>query len=851
MRSNAEDDSLYNSPSSSSPSGVAVCVNLLSCRDLTRLVFPDETARTHSSSLSVRTIHPAAPPYDSRFLPPHSISDPSTSSPSFSPSKFLALLSHAVRTLARLQTSIDPLASAVCGAGGIVVLTSTHSLTLGERGCRGGDLCLPECTSSFWCASVGVPLKIDKGERTGESRTRNETNDRNDQDRSNYSDQTRSNYSDQTRSNYSDQDPSNPPDHDPADSSDPSDQPLDYGATSPVHSLKHYFRALYDAHAATERCCTLTLTLEGGSDHVTRQRNSTLDERDNAHRQRDSTNHERDDAYHEGDSRRLQSQLTSLPSFGTARVKCKLRDHTYVCKATLSVGGDHEGNTILYTSAHENGVVSSSNVLSNSPLPPPLCIHKTIRAVFADADDSTDVSAHVHHLVPLLDAAIDAALAEWFEDVPKCSPLVARALQREWERGREKERRREETRRREGEETAPAKEQAQSVPSYFPPLAVHKANGKGGGARNSGRVNAQASGPSSAFPAPPAPPQHQQVQTQHQQVQTPHQQVHLQHQPQYPPQQPQYPPQQPQYVPAPPLTSILKKKSAYEVDSIPLPNPPPRPSLSFAKRRLRLKSPLRKRRRSKDIRTPTPSQTRPRAVRFDMVASTIHYIDYEDDSNQPYDSDPNQPYYDHSGPLDDNQDEDEEEGGEDSQRSTFQSQPPPSYTSAHTLPKQASSQLLQQQPHYVSTPYLHVQTQQSPLSTAPTQVATLSTLPTLPTLPSIPTTPTPSIPSIPTTSFIPSIPIPSTPPAPVSSLQLPSSSLPSFSSVSKPAPNPNSLPPTRSAQVHLQQSYPSSLQSPPPASSLQKPLQPPLPPTVAVPKAAIRAKETDLNKRHR
>lgn len=144
---------------------LAICVNLLSCRDVTLTRFGTAsgpctveccTALT-TSSFDPRTIPEsvgrAVPYISNRFCVRNAVQFGETARP-LSTGEYATLLHRSHEAIECLRGHTSKLSEIVLRRGGHLAVTATRSLCIGEYGgCRDGDMPLHCCARSFWCST--------------------------------------------------------------------------------------------------------------------------------------------------------------------------------------------------------------------------------------------------------------------------------------------------------------------------------------------------------------------------------------------------------------------------------------------------------------------------------------------------------------------------------------------------------------------------------------------------------------------------------------------------------------------------------------------------------------------------
>lgn len=143
-------------------------INLLSCRDVTRLRFGQVV---HTCQEKCCTALPTPPPWDNRQIPksiealfPNITMVASTvnhrrfgeeHTPIHS-GEYLTLLDRSRKMLNELQVHVSSFLGEVLVRQGHIAMTSTCSLSLGEHQCRDGNAPILECSNTFWCSTINL-----------------------------------------------------------------------------------------------------------------------------------------------------------------------------------------------------------------------------------------------------------------------------------------------------------------------------------------------------------------------------------------------------------------------------------------------------------------------------------------------------------------------------------------------------------------------------------------------------------------------------------------------------------------------------------------------------------------------
>lgn len=127
-----------------------LCVNLLSCRDLTRMHFGEE-----SEGCVLR----AVTAFDERIVPPSLHCRWSQAHEVFprrpvTAGQYATLLRRGSEALEALEAATGSLVREALERGAGLAITATRALSLGEHACRTEDTPFPSCATSFWCSTA-------------------------------------------------------------------------------------------------------------------------------------------------------------------------------------------------------------------------------------------------------------------------------------------------------------------------------------------------------------------------------------------------------------------------------------------------------------------------------------------------------------------------------------------------------------------------------------------------------------------------------------------------------------------------------------------------------------------------
>lgn len=143
---------------------LALCVNLLSCRDVVRTRFGNTSTRCLRRCCTAV----ATSQFDPRWVPSSinvslaQISGPFSDANSkpfgeagrpVRPGEYATLLQRSLSILDSLQRSVMSFLTVAIAHGAQVCMMATRSLSLGEHSCRGENIPITACSNSFWCST--------------------------------------------------------------------------------------------------------------------------------------------------------------------------------------------------------------------------------------------------------------------------------------------------------------------------------------------------------------------------------------------------------------------------------------------------------------------------------------------------------------------------------------------------------------------------------------------------------------------------------------------------------------------------------------------------------------------------
>ena len=184
-------DVVFNRDVTSPP--FVLCVNLLSCRHVVGVgadeqddddddsIGINEGGRT-AAALKARAIPrarviargvgaaaataaataPTRPPFDDvRMLPPSlGVHIAGISMHASTRDEYMSLVFRGLDALEAIEAAVVALVDRMRQCNGVVVMTSTHALSLGEHGVVGSHAPTASCTQTFWCSSVLLPTSL-------------------------------------------------------------------------------------------------------------------------------------------------------------------------------------------------------------------------------------------------------------------------------------------------------------------------------------------------------------------------------------------------------------------------------------------------------------------------------------------------------------------------------------------------------------------------------------------------------------------------------------------------------------------------------------------------------------------
>jgi hypothetical protein len=153
---------------------LAICVNLLSCRDTSvyRFCAPNAIVNTHCFTHTAQHAHPV----DTRLIPLSTsvqikgiselihmnegaeFGENGVPCNAITKEQYGTLLMHGWSTLKSLHTTIEPFIATALSQNANIAMTATSSLSLGEHGVRGSNSPFKTCSSTFWISTVSESI---------------------------------------------------------------------------------------------------------------------------------------------------------------------------------------------------------------------------------------------------------------------------------------------------------------------------------------------------------------------------------------------------------------------------------------------------------------------------------------------------------------------------------------------------------------------------------------------------------------------------------------------------------------------------------------------------------------------